>query len=106
MADGEPGGVLFAKKAARKEAFACTVRRGLIRDIPAQGSWPSPGRWAAVAESPSTGDLNAGKTVTITLTTSEAVTVTGTPTVTVTGTPTPSQPYGFGSKLLLEASGQ
>jgi hypothetical protein len=34
----------------------------------------------AVAETPSTGDLNAGKTVTITLTTSEAVTVTGTPT--------------------------
>src|SRR6516225_730461 len=35
----------------------------------------------AVTETPSTGDLNAGKTVTITLTTSEAVTVTGTPTL-------------------------
>jgi hypothetical protein len=37
----------------------------------------------AVAETPSTGDLSAGKTVTITLTTSEAVTVTGTPTATL-----------------------
>jgi len=36
---------------------------------------------SAIAETPSTGDLNAGKTVTITLTTSEAVTVTGTPTL-------------------------
>jgi len=35
----------------------------------------------AVAETPGSGDLNAGKTVTITLTTSEAVTVTGTPTL-------------------------
>src|SRR6516225_9114681 len=35
----------------------------------------------AVTETPSTGDLNAGKTVTITLNTSEAVTVTGTPTL-------------------------
>jgi uncharacterized repeat protein (TIGR03803 family) len=35
----------------------------------------------AVAETPSTGTLNAGKTVTITLTTSEAVTLTGTPTL-------------------------
>jgi uncharacterized repeat protein (TIGR03803 family) len=33
--------------------------------------------------SPSGGDLNAGKTVTITLSTSEAVTVTGTPTATL-----------------------
>ena len=37
----------------------------------------------AVAEVPSAGDLNAGKTVTITLTMSEAVTVTGTPTATL-----------------------
>jgi hypothetical protein len=37
----------------------------------------------AVAETPSTGNLTAGKTVTITLTTSEAVTVTGTPTLTL-----------------------
>jgi VCBS repeat-containing protein len=35
----------------------------------------------AVAETPSTGDLSAGNTVTITLTTSEAVTVTGSPTL-------------------------
>jgi YVTN family beta-propeller protein len=37
----------------------------------------------AVAETPSTGNLTAGKNVTITLTTSEAVTVTGTPTLTL-----------------------
>src|SRR6516165_429338 len=37
----------------------------------------------AVAETPSTGDLNAGKTVSITLTVGEAVTVTGTPTLTL-----------------------
>jgi YVTN family beta-propeller protein len=37
----------------------------------------------AVAETPSTGNLTAGKTVTITLTTSEAVTVAGTPTLTL-----------------------
>ena len=37
----------------------------------------------AVAETPSTGDLNAGKTVTITLGTSEAVRVTGSPTLTL-----------------------
>jgi large repetitive protein len=37
----------------------------------------------AVAEGPSTADLNAGKTVTITVTTSEAVIVTGTPTLTL-----------------------
>jgi hypothetical protein len=37
----------------------------------------------AVAETPSTGDLNAGKTVTITLSTNEAVMVTGTPTLTL-----------------------
>ena len=37
----------------------------------------------AVAETPSTGNLTAGKNVTITLTTSEAVTVTGMPTLTL-----------------------
>src|SRR6516165_4462756 len=37
----------------------------------------------AIAETPSTGDLNAGKTVSITLTVGEAVTVTGTPTLTL-----------------------
>jgi hypothetical protein len=35
----------------------------------------------AIAESPATGDLNAGKTVALTLTLSEAVTVTGAPTL-------------------------
>jgi len=35
----------------------------------------------AIAETPGSGDLNAGKTATITLTTSEAVAVTGTPTL-------------------------
>src|SRR6516165_1208172 len=37
----------------------------------------------AIAETPSTGDLNAGKTVSIMLTVGEAVTVTGTPTLTL-----------------------
>src|SRR6516165_9349533 len=37
----------------------------------------------AIAETPSTGDLNAGKTVSITLSVGEAVTVTGTPTLTL-----------------------
>jgi autotransporter-associated beta strand protein/probable HAF family extracellular repeat protein len=37
----------------------------------------------AIAETPSTGDLNVGKSVSITLTTSKAVTVTGTPTLTL-----------------------
>jgi len=37
----------------------------------------------AIAETPSTGDLNAGKAVSITLSVGEAVTVTGTPTLTL-----------------------
>src|SRR5262249_58275681 len=40
----------------------------------------TPPTLTAVTESPSTGDLNAGKTITITLTTSEAVKGTGAPT--------------------------
>jgi hypothetical protein len=43
----------------------------------------TPPAFTAVAETPSTGDLNAGKTVTITLSASEAVTVSGTPTLTL-----------------------
>ena len=42
-----------------------------------------PPTFTAVSENPSTGDLNAGNTVTITLSTNEAVTVSGTPTLTL-----------------------
>ena len=43
----------------------------------------TPPKFTAVAETPSTGDLDAGKTVTIALTASEAVVVTGAPTLTL-----------------------
>lgn len=54
----------------------------------------------SIAESPSTGDLNAGKTVTFTLSMSSAVTVTGTPTLTLNDGGTASYASGSGTKAL------
>ena len=58
---------------------------------------------SAIAESPSSGDLNAGKTVTFTLTTSEAVTVNttgGTPTLTLNDGSTATYSGGSGTTAL------
>ena len=58
---------------------------------------------SAIAESPSSGDLNAGKTVTFTLTTTEAVTVNttgGTPTLTLNDGSTATYSGGSGTTAL------
>ncbi|OKO90677.1 hypothetical protein AC629_04240, partial [Bradyrhizobium sp. NAS80.1] len=54
----------------------------------------------SITETPSTGDLNVGKTVTFTLNMSSAVTVTGTPTLTLNDGGTASYASGSGSKAL------
>jgi Bacterial Ig domain len=53
-----------------------------------------------ISESPATGDLNAGKTVTLTLTFSEAVTVAGKPTLTLNDRGTATYVGGSGTKAL------
>ena len=56
---------------------------------------------SSIAESPSSGDLNAGKTITLTLTLSEAVTVAGgTPTLTLNDGGTATYTGGSGSNTL------
>ena len=55
---------------------------------------------SSVAESPSSGDLDAGKTVTLTLNISEAVTVTGTPTLTLNDGGTATYISGSGTSAL------
>ena len=56
---------------------------------------------SSVAESPSSGDLNAGKTVTLTLNMSEAVTVAGgTPTLTLNDGGTATYTGGSGTNAL------
>ena len=55
---------------------------------------------SSIAESPSSGDLNAGKTVTYTLGMSEVVTVTGTPKLTLNDGGTATYVSGSGTNTL------
>ena len=55
---------------------------------------------SSLVESPSSGDLDAGKTVTLTLDTSEVVTVTGTPTLTLNDGGTATYTGGSGTSAL------
>ena len=63
-------------------------------------STPRRRRSSSLAESPSSGDLDAGKTVTLTLDMSEAVTVTGTPTLTLNDGGTATYVSGSGTSAL------
>ena len=61
---------------------------------------PTQAAITAISESPASGDLNAGKTVTLTLTMNEAVTVKGTPTLTLNDGGTATYTGGSGTGLL------
>jgi autotransporter passenger strand-loop-strand repeat protein len=76
LADGPITSTLFVNTDAAGNAFTTVTSHNLTLDTTAP-------TLTAVTESPSSGDLNATKTVTITITTSERVTVTGTPTLTL-----------------------
>ena len=84
----------------RRQCRQSLARRDLTRPAPADRHHDADGI-SSVTESPASGDLNAGKTVTLTLNLSEAVTVAGgTPTLTLNDGGTATYTGGSGTNAL------